>query len=147
MTEQTKPEEARPIVEVHNAWSIYGLDKDGAVAEKPLAMLGRPQDWGDSKRWTYHRVKFEWHTAPDGKHYINNCHCWTDLKLESPAKYLELFAPLIVHILMPGEPAELCGRDFLEEEDFWSKRWGQQPPVYDRPGDDDWYDDEQEGEL
>ena len=147
-------EQPAPTIEVHNAWTIYGMDNAHTVAEQPLAMHGRPQDWGDPERWTSHRTRFEWATAPDGRTYINHCHCWTDLNLESPARYLELFAPLIVQILMPGEPAQLCGRDYLQEEDFWDKSWGQQPPFYDLPPDeiglfygDDESDNDEEPDL
>lgn len=119
--------EQQPI-EVHNAWTIYGIEADGSEAERPLAQHGRPQDWGDP-RWTYHRFRFEWLTAHDGRRYINNCHCWTDLKRQ-PGEYVELFAQFVAMILMPGLPAELCGREYLQEEDFWSKKWGKRPPFY-----------------
>lgn len=128
-----------PEVEVHNAWAIYGLEPDGAVAERPIAMLGRPQDWGDKTRWTYHLYRFTWYTAPDGKVYTNHAHCWTDLKFESPAEYVKLFASFAALMLRPGSPAELCGRDYLDEEDGWSKEWGPMPPVFERPDPDQYW--------
>ena len=114
------------IIEVHNAWTIYGMDDENTVAEQPFASVARPQDWGHP-RWVYNRFRFEWIT--DEKHYINHCHCWTDLQLEQP-EYPILFASLITKILIPGRQAELCGRDYLEEDDFWSSKWGEMPPVF-----------------
>jgi hypothetical protein len=126
----------QPTVEpiaVHNAWTIYGVNSDGTEVEQPIAQWGRPQDWGHP-RWTYHRYQFIWESAPNGRHYVNHCHCWTDLQRD-PGTYAELFAPFIAQILMPGAPIQLCGRSYLAEEDFWNKEWGKQPPFY--PDDDD----------
>lgn len=125
---QTYPAAGVETVEVHNCWTIYGLDEDGGEAEQPLACLGRPQDWGDPK-YTYHRFRFDWLTAQDGILYKSHVHCWTDLK-RTPDEFRGLFASLIVQLLMPGLPAELCGRDYLHEEDFWDEAWGEQPPAY-----------------
>lgn len=113
-------------IEVHNVWTVYGVNEDGSEAAEPFAQASRPQDWGDP-HWSYHRFRFDWHRE-DG-HYINHVHCWTDLKRESH-QYPELFASLIVMILMPGRPPQLCGREFLDEEDFWDSAWGPEPPVY-----------------
>jgi hypothetical protein len=138
----TEPTQQSEIVEVHNAWTIYGTEANGKEARQPLAMHGRVQAWGDP-RWFYHRFDFVWLSAPDGKQYINHAHCWTDLKRE-PGEYANLFAPLIAQILMPGTPPELCGRDYLHEDDFWQEEWGPQPPFYDDPyySEDDWGDDD-----
>jgi hypothetical protein len=125
---------AQRTVEVHNAWTIHGLEKDGSVAAQPLAEHRRPQDWGDP-RWTYQRYRFEW--EHDGTRYINHFHGWTDLKREI-GEYPRLFAPLVVLILQPGIAPELCGREYLEEEDFWLEAWGPQPPVYEREPDESW---------
>lgn len=138
MEQTSKP--TPQTVEVHNAWTIYGTNADGSEAKQPLCMHGRVQAWGDP-RWIYHRFRFEWLSAPDGKHYINHAHCWTDLQRE-PGEYATLFAPYIAMILMPGHPAELCGRDYLHPEDFWSKEWGPQPPFYDGPEVEGWDDDD-----
>lgn len=124
-------------IEVHNAWTVYGLNPDGTEADQPFAQWGRPQDWGHP-RWHYHRYAFTWETAPNGRPYVNHCHCWTDLVRE-PGTYAELFAALIAQILLPGHAPQLCGREFLAEEDFWDKRWGKQPPFYE--------EDEEEIEL
>lgn len=121
-------------VDVHNAWTIYGLERNGVEAKAPLAMHSRPQDWGDP-RWHYELFTFTWETAPDGKRYVNHCHCWTDLKRER-GEYAQLFAALIAQILMPGTPKELCGREYLQEEDFWQRKWGTKPPIYQE--DDGW---------
>lgn len=119
-------------IEVHNVWAIYGLEEDGSHAEQPLAMPSRPQDWGDKDRWTYHHFRFEWPNAPGGKHWVNHFHGWTDLKLE-PGEYPQYFASLVVQIFYPGTAPQLCGRDFLHPDDFWSKKWGPQLPFYDGP--------------
>ena len=117
-----------PPIEVHNAWAVYGLERDGSEAKQPLAMHSRPQDWGDP-RWHYERFTFAWESAPNGRRYVNHCHCWTDLKRERGA-YAQLFDSLIAQILIPGDPPQLCGRDFLQEEDFWERKWGKRPPLW-----------------
>jgi hypothetical protein len=128
-------EEKQEVVEVHNVWTIYGMNPDGTEAENPIAEFSRPQDWGHP-RWKYHRFRFDWLSAPDGKLYINRCHCWTDLQREE-WEYLRMFGPLISTILQPGHPPELCGRTHLAEEDFWNEAWGEMPPVYE-PDEDDY---------
>src|SRR5262245_36290415 len=45
----------------------------------------------------------------------------------------------IPQILMPGQPAQLCGRAELAEEDFWEANWGRRPPFY--------ADDDEQAEL
>lgn len=128
-------------VEVHNVWTIFALNPDGSRAKQPLACAGqRPQDWGDKERWAYHRFRFEWLTAPDGRaeHWINNLHGWTDLKLE-PGEYPDLWAPLAAKIMWPGTAWQFCGQQFLHEDDFWRESWGPMPPFYDGPRED--YDD------
>lgn len=117
----------KPLIEVHNAWTVHGMNPDGTKANNPLATFGRPQDWGDP-RWVYHRYIFTWHSI--NPPHTNHCHCWTDLKLE-PHQYPTLFASLITQINVPGRPAWQCGREFLAEEDFWLAAWGPQPPFYD----------------
>lgn len=124
----TQPTSEIETVEVHNAVTIYGLNEDGSEAEQPIMSFFRPQDWGDSKRWHYEFFKLEWHTQ--GKIYINNCHCYTDLK-NPEGGYSLLFAQGIAMILIPGHPAQECGRDYLCQDDFWSEEWGEMPPYYD----------------
>ena len=102
-------------IEVHNVWTLYGMNRDGTESKDKLAQFSRPQDWGDS-RWVYHLFTLTWEV--DGKRYINHAHCWTDLKRES-WQYPQLFASLIAQISIPGEPPELCGNKFLHEDDFW----------------------------
>jgi hypothetical protein len=140
------PDQPNNAIEVHNCWTIYGLNPDGSEATEKLATFSRPQDWGDPK-WTYGRYRFEWITSHDGRCYINHCHCWTDLSLEHPSDHPKLFANLIVMIMQPGLPAELCGREYLAEEDFWQSEWGEMPPVYYPPDDPwsifDWINDEE----
>ncbi|GIK36603.1 MAG: hypothetical protein BroJett011_04360 [Chloroflexota bacterium] len=145
------PPAAPEIIEVHNAWTIYGTNADGSEADVPLVMHGRVQTWGDP-RWIYHRFDFEWLSAPSGKIYVNHAHCWTDLKRE-PGEYANLFANLIAEILMPGTSPQLCGRDYLDDDDFWFEEWGPRPPFWDSPkedwddlddDDDDWLLDEED---
>lgn len=119
---------ATETVKVHNCWTIYGANPDGSESETKLAEFGRPQDWGDP-RWQYTRFRFDW-LAPDGKHYINHAHCWTDIPGLKPGDLPELFASLIVRIMMPGHKEQLCARDYLHPEDFWSSEWGEMPPIY-----------------
>lgn len=126
-------------IEVHNVWTIFGLNEDGSRAEQPFAAAGqRPQDWGDKERWTYHRFRFEWQTVPDDRaqHWINNFHGWTDLKLDNPGDYPDLFASLLTKIMWPGTAWQLCGNQFMHKDDFWCESWGQMPPFYEGPDQD-----------
>lgn len=116
-------------VEVHNAYAIHGLDEHGEEVDPAYLIYFRPQDWGDPQRWHYERFRLEWFSD---KHYINNAHCWTDLKMPRH-EYLHLFCEAIVQILMPGSKAELCGREYLAEDDFWDEEWGLMPPYYQDP--------------
>lgn len=116
-------------IEVHNCWTIYGMNPDGTEADEPMAFFSRPQDWGHP-RWTYHRFRFEWLTdGNQNQRYINNCHCWTDLKLKE-SEYPEVFAAFMVRIMLPGSQEQLCGREYLHGEDFWSDEWGEMPPIW-----------------
>lgn len=119
-----KPE----VIEVHNVYAVYALDADGSEVDEPVAMYSRPQNWG-SPRWHYERFRFEWIT--EDKHYINNAHCWTDLKLEQRGQYPGMFSQLVSQIMMPGSDPRLCGREYLDEEDFWDDSWGPIPPFAD----------------
>lgn len=114
-------------IEVTNVWTIYGMNDDSTEAETPLATLSRPQDWGDP-RWHYEEFVFEWIT--DDTHWVNHVHCWTDLKRER-WQYPELFCPLVVQILQPGTPVQLCGKTHLDADDFWLPEWGPMPEIYD----------------
>ncbi|BAY34193.1 hypothetical protein NIES2107_60980 [Nostoc carneum NIES-2107] len=122
-----QPQTKKPTTEVHNAVAIYGVNEDGTLANTPIAEFARPQDWGDKERWHYEFFRLEWHT--DKELFINNCHCWTDIK-NPETGYAQLFAPGICMILIPGNKPQLCGRDYLDEDDFWSEEWGEMPPYY-----------------
>lgn len=123
-----------PVIETHNAYTIYGVDEKGNEVEQKMAAIGeRPQDWGHP-RWHYEHFRFEWLT-PEAR-YINDAHCWTDLRRE-PGQYPGLFASLVAMILQPGQPVELCGREYLAEDDFWSKCWGPLPPIFAQEHDED----------
>jgi hypothetical protein len=122
------PGEPDFIQEVHNVWAVY----ENPEGDTPLAEHARPQDWGDP-RWHYEKFRLEWqHTTADGEvaRYINHAHCWTEIRLEL-YQYPEHFASLIVQIMYPGSHPKLCGREYLEENDFWEEEWGKQPPYFD----------------
>src|ERR687888_1492509 len=85
------------VNEVHNVWTVYGLDERGEPADKIIAEKHRPQDWGHP-RWTYQRYKFAW--VWGGTRWVNHAHCWTDRILD-PGAYAALFASLIVQMLHP----------------------------------------------
>lgn len=122
-------------IEVHNVWTILGGIPDGSRHEEPMCWMGRPQDWGNP-RWHYDLVRFE--AVIEGKTYVNHCHCWTDLRFDTPTEYFQLFSELIVSISLPGTPVQLCGRDYLAEDDFWNERLdGPLPPIWDMDGDND----------
>lgn len=129
----TKSSSVVEIIEVHNVWTIYGVDDDGDELEEPISQHSRPQDWG-SPKWRYERFRFEW-LCPE-THYINHVHCWTDLVLDK-SDVPRVFAPLITQILMPGCKPELCDRSYLAEEDFWDEEWGPAPPMFFEAEEDD----------
>lgn len=57
-------------VEVHNVWTIYGLDENEQEVEEPFAQMSRPQDWGNADRWHYERFRFDWMQSDLNQHYI-----------------------------------------------------------------------------
>lgn len=125
----TTPKREHIHVEVHNAWTISTSNEDGTRAIQSVAQHGRPQDWGDTERWTHIRCTFTWHA--DDADYTNHFHGWTDATLEEPGMYLELFAQFAAMIAMPGSPPELCGDTHLDEDDIWDDTWGTAPPYAD----------------
>jgi hypothetical protein len=131
-----EPKEAR-TVEVHNVYTLYELNEDGSTAEQKLVCFNRPQDWGDPSRWHYHRCKTEFESH--GTRYINHCHLWQEVE-RNPVEAFQAIAPYLFMVLQPGAKPELCGKDFLGDEDFWdSSLWGEMPPIYE--GEDDYDDD------
>lgn len=110
-----------PLKPVNNCWSIY---TEGATEDMPaMAQIGRPQDWGDP-RWMYRTYTLE------AQGYRNTVHCWLDHQVNEH-EHLETFAPLVATIMLPGWPVERSGRDFMDEDDFWSAEWGEMPPYAD----------------
>src|SRR5262249_4599801 len=104
---------------------IYTSDKPD---QPSLAELSRPQDWGDP-RWMYRVYVLE------AQGYRNEVHCWLDQHVKEH-EHLQTFASLICQIVLPGKPRELCGRDYLNTDDFWSKQWGKQPPYFKNESED-----------
>ncbi|MEH2377280.1 hypothetical protein [Nostoc sp.] len=113
------------------------MDEYGSEVERPFAEFSRPQTWGDKEQWHYEFFRLEW--VRDGYKYINNCHCYTDIK-NPECDYATLFAQCVATILYPGRPPELCGREFLDEDDFWTEKWGEMPPYYYPDDDDDYFE-------
>lgn len=117
-----------PLKPVNNCWTIYTSEKEG---EASLAQIGRPQDWGDP-RWMYRVYTLE------AQGYRNTVHCWVDAPMKDH-EHLQLFAPLVAQIMLPGWPVERSGRAFMYEDDFWSDTWGEMPPYAEL--DEDGWDD------
>lgn len=139
---QKLPEYPIHTLEVHNAWTIYGLNPDGTESEQKVAEFRRPQDWGHP-RWTYKRYRLEYDEG--GSRLITHAYCWTDLQ-RAPHQYHELFAPLIIQSLSPGRPGALCGDEYLDEDDFWEEAWGPMPPLFDEDDEDAFYEDDEDYE-
>lgn len=110
---------------VNNCWTIYAAD--AKPGEPAFCQMGRPQDWGDP-RWMY-RVY-----ALETQEYRNTVHCWLDVQVQE-FEHLQTFMPVIAQIMLPGWPVELSGRDYMGEDDFWSRQWGEMPPFFDRDED------------
>lgn len=128
-----EPKPELEIRETYNAVTIYGMDEYGTQVERPIAEFSRPQTWGDKEQWHYEFFRLSW--VRDGYEYINNCHCYTDMK-NPECGYPVLFGQLVATILYPGRPPQLCGREFLDEDDFWCDEWGEMPPYF-YPDDDE----------
>ena len=114
---------------VNNCWTIYTSEKED---EASLAQIGRPQDWGDP-RWMYRVYTLE------AQGYRNTVHCWVDAQMKDH-EHLQLFAPLVAQIMLPGWPVQRSGRDYLGPDDFWRKEWGEMPPYTDTDDEDGWAD-------
>ena len=120
------------MIELHNVWQVMLAD---ATEDEPgLAMIGRPQDWGDPK-WHYKTIVVQ--VEIDGKTYHNTAHIWFDMPMkDGDLMGLGWFRELAFTIQYPGENPKLCGRDYLEPEDFWLDEWGEVPEVFDAEADD-----------
>ncbi|HEY9749440.1 MAG TPA: hypothetical protein V6C63_12210 [Allocoleopsis sp.] len=123
-------------VVVHNIYTLYELNQDGTEAEQKLLSFSRPQDWGNPNRWHYQRCKVEFEL--NSTCYVNHCHLWQEVERPGVEPF-QAIAPSLFMVMMPGQTPELCGRDYLGEEDFWSKDWGEMPPIFDSG---DYWDDE-----
>lgn len=109
--------------EIHNVFTLYELDEEKNIVEEPVLSFFRPQDWGNKERWHYYYCKLE-----VGK-YICHCHLWQE-KERSIYEACRHIGQYLFMFLQPGTPAQLCGRDCLDEDDFWLKEWGEQPEYY-----------------
>ncbi|GEM_PF-2522008 len=127
-TEHDVDSEGVSTKEIHQAWTIYGMNPDGTISTEKFASLGRPQDWGDP-RWMYREYCFIQSNADDTERIVFYCHAWTDVPCKRH-EMTEMFSALITKSMMPGTPPQLCGKDFLHEEDFWFEDWGDAPPVF-----------------
>lgn len=134
---QAEPSQTKPHKIVHNLWTLYAAEKDGSVSETPFMCFGqRPQDWGHP-RWQYQLYHY---TREFEDQIITNiCHTWTDWPDIDDNRHAELFAGVLVRIMQPGVRPELCSRDYLAEDDFWSKEWGDPPPYFEDDAHDDVY--------
>ncbi len=109
-----------PLREVVNCWTIY-RDKEDAMAS-----FRRPQDWGHP-RWMDRRYVVE------ALGCRNEVYCWletTEDERFSELEHLQFFASLIIQIMQPGFPREVCDRSHRREEDFWQNSWGKMPPIF-----------------
>lgn len=128
-TEQST--EKTELVPVTNVWTIYREGDD------TMAVLARPQDWGNPAKWMYDVYTLEGHG------HRNEVHCWLQLLPGEvagehilPAVHLEAFSQLIVQILLPGTPLHECNKQYLREDDFWDDAWGKMPPYYEDEDED-----------
>ena len=113
-----------------NAWELYPTENQ--------AFLGRPQDWGNKTKWTHLAV-----TLQAGE-YTNHVHIWYQKPDASQHEILEAASALICTILLPGLCPELCGDNFLDEDDFWDEDWGAPPEFFneeDSVNHDDYFGD------
>lgn len=115
---------------VNNCWHIY-THENGKPLDTALAFIGRPQDWGDPK-WMYRVYVLE------AMGYRHTVHCWLD-QWVSEHEHLDRFAGLFSAIMLPGWPAWKSGRDYLDEDDFWRKEWGEMPPYYEAEADNEFF--------
>jgi hypothetical protein len=110
--------------EVHNIYTLYEDDKSAL-----LSFEFRPQDWGDP-RWQYRKA--ETIISIDGQEYRHISHFWIEKKLSDADFFDQAWVQkMLTTILLPGCKKELCARDFLREDDFWSEDWGKMPPHFD----------------
>jgi hypothetical protein len=120
--------------EVHNLFTLY--TEEGSE-DAMLGFGGRPQDWGDPK-WKYKTIQTS--VSIDGQAYKYTAHFWFTLNL-SDGEFLQQdwVRQMVFQPYLPGEEKELCGRDFLDTDDFWQEEWGVMPPHYEVE-DDDYFD-------
>jgi hypothetical protein len=119
---------------VHNIFTLYS-DDEAAL----LAFGKRPQDWGEPN-WKYKKV--ETRVSIQGQAYKQVAHFWFTENY-SDAEFLQQdwVKQMIGSIYQPGASEELCGRDFLDEDDFWQEDWGKMPPHYEQDNEDYWGDE------
>jgi hypothetical protein len=117
--------------EVHNVFALYSDDEGG---DSLLGLGSRPQDWGDPK-WKYKTIQTE--MSIDGQAYRYTAHFWfTENYTDGEFMQQGWVQQMVFSPYLPGADKELCGRDYLEEEDFWQDEWGKMPPFYEGEDDD-----------
>ncbi|MEL6408671.1 MAG: hypothetical protein AAFR81_30165 [Chloroflexota bacterium] len=121
-----------PVV-LHNPWMVMLAEADN---ETPgIIQLSRPQDWGNPK-WHYREVTLVVEIA--GTVYESHAHVWIDVEIEdADLMQYNFFRECVFSVQYPGANPKVCGRDYLDQDDFWQDSWGDMPPHLD-PDEDDW---------
>lgn len=111
---------------IHNAFTLYEGEADG----KPGSVLSfnRPQDWSDRTRWHYNQVIISF-PIESGIEHVYHCHLWQETA-RSLSQACAALGNLFSFLHIPGQPWQLCGREFLGEEDFWFGSSSDRPPIY-----------------
>jgi hypothetical protein len=118
--------------EVHNIYTLYSDDESETAL---LSFEFRPQDWGDP-RWQYRKT--ETSLTINEQSYRHISHFWIEQQMSDADFFNEDWVgKMMCTVLLPGCEKELCGRDFLDEEDFWNDEWGKMPPHHESENDDD----------
>ena len=126
--------------ETHIPITLYAAMPNGKESsDKLLAMMTRPQDWGDP-RWHYEQIKIQHVTAEPGWDGVYVYHLWCDLPY-TYKQMMEKFGMVMLTMPMrPGREPELSGRTHLDIDDFWDRKWGVRPPYFERQCDEQWED-------
>jgi hypothetical protein len=114
-------------LEVHNIFTLYS-DEDDDNSDALLAFGSRPQDWGNPK-WRYKKITASF--SIDAQEYKQVCHFWfTEKWTDAEFMQQDYVKQMVGSPYLPGSDKELCGREYLAEDDFWSDDWGKMPPHF-----------------